>query len=189
MEAALNRFNDVLTFVEEKFHPSEYNCRKLSIYVTFALLKIGFSVFDILLLDSSIYRDNYISYYEMKSLGFSRNEIHAIFYLVNHKKTKSIFKAGSDILKVSETNLHHDCSICLETLCADGEVVQLPCGHLYHEMCILEWLKANFTCPFCRKEYSLYPSLITAWIKSEPLSVVYMELIQQQCKENIHLIK
>lgn len=125
----------------------------------------------------------------MKSLGFSRDEIHAIFYLVNHKKTNSIFKAESDILKVSQANLHHECSICLENFCADSEIVQLPCGHLYHETCILEWLKAKFTCPFCRKEYSLYPSLITEWIRSDPLSIVYLTRIQQQCKENIHLIK
>ena len=45
-----------------------------------------------------------------------------------------------------------DCVICLEEFTSGEEVVKLTCGHLFHEECILGWLKINCTCPMCRLE-------------------------------------
>lgn len=52
-----------------------------------------------------------------------------------------------------------DCSVCLNELIlcggddGDGEerVSRMPCGHVYHESCILTWLKKRNCCPLCRK--------------------------------------
>jgi hypothetical protein len=45
------------------------------------------------------------------------------------------------------------CNICLDILVTDQEVIKLPCEHLYHSECILEWLdKYNYKCPCCRNE-------------------------------------
>ena len=48
------------------------------------------------------------------------------------------------------------CSICGEDLlCAgDCELAQLRCGHIYHEECVLKWIKyaERRTCPVCRDE-------------------------------------
>ena len=45
------------------------------------------------------------------------------------------------------------CNICLDGLVTDQEVIKLPCDHVYHSECILEWLdKYNYKCPCCRNE-------------------------------------
>ena len=44
-----------------------------------------------------------------------------------------------------------ECSICLERLQFGTLVKRLPCGHMFHESCIVAWLQINFTCPFCRQ--------------------------------------
>lgn len=188
LDSVLTHTHTVLTFVDENFHSLGYTCKKLSIYVTFVLFKIGFHALDILLLDNSIDKDKYISYYDMKSLGYSYDQIHAMFYLVNYKNMYlTFFKKGKNRI-ASEANSHHDCSICIDSFCADtAKVVHLPCGHFYHEKCILEWFKTKFTCPFCR--YSLYPNIIQEWIEKDPDSIIYLEIVQQQCNGNVYFIK
>jgi hypothetical protein len=47
-------------------------------------------------------------------------------------------------------NEHHICAICLETLDLNLEHDQLPCNHIYHDVCIQPWLARNNTCPTCR---------------------------------------
>ncbi|KAI9136024.1 hypothetical protein BKA69DRAFT_1034042 [Paraphysoderma sedebokerense] len=48
-----------------------------------------------------------------------------------------------------------DCAVCQEKYELENEVIQLPCLHLFHEDCIVPWLKNNGTCPVCR--HSLVP--------------------------------
>lgn len=50
----------------------------------------------------------------------------------------------------------HDekCPICLapnENL-SDEKFLTLPCGHDFHDSCILPWLERTNTCPLCRSE-------------------------------------
>lgn len=46
------------------------------------------------------------------------------------------------------------CSICMEVFDvnsdASGTINELPCQHLFHRDCIVEWLKRSSTCPLCR---------------------------------------
>jgi hypothetical protein len=46
-----------------------------------------------------------------------------------------------------------ECCICLEGY-SEGETICAPitksCDHVFHEGCILEWLKTNDHCPLCR---------------------------------------
>lgn len=45
-----------------------------------------------------------------------------------------------------------DCSICCETFVAEDVVLKLLCRHVYHEKCVLSWLREKNSCPLCRKE-------------------------------------
>eukprot|EP00483_Globobulimina_turgida_P002257 UN02259 len=45
------------------------------------------------------------------------------------------------------------CSICCNGFKLGGDATMLdPCKHIFHDLCILKWLKQNNTCPLCRKE-------------------------------------
>jgi len=46
-----------------------------------------------------------------------------------------------------------ECSICLESFEAADEIVLLPCRHMLHRQCLLEWTQARMisaTCPLCK---------------------------------------
>ena len=45
-----------------------------------------------------------------------------------------------------------NCCICLSEIVKNEETVLLPCGHMFHWNCCLNWLKTNNTCPMCRFE-------------------------------------
>lgn len=45
-----------------------------------------------------------------------------------------------------------DCHICLDSVEEDNTLVQIKCGHLFHQQCIHTWLKLKRTCPICRCE-------------------------------------
>jgi len=46
------------------------------------------------------------------------------------------------------------CSVCQEEFNLRETVKQLPCKHIFHDNCILPWLKVKDTCPLCRKTIS-----------------------------------
>jgi len=48
----------------------------------------------------------------------------------------------------------HVCSICLNEDPAADEArpaVSLPCGHHFHEDCVIDWFSTSPTCPLCRR--------------------------------------
>ncbi|KAK8521180.1 hypothetical protein V6N12_005091 [Hibiscus sabdariffa] len=42
------------------------------------------------------------------------------------------------------------CTVCLDEFSDGAEVTSMPCGHIYHYDCIVEWLETNHMCPLCR---------------------------------------
>lgn len=189
-QSELERLDKILAFVDEIFYPLDFKCRVLSVYVVFVLLKIGFSVWDILIVDDNIYIEKHISYYEMKLLGYSRKQIHAIFYLINYKQINAIFKQEITLnsLKLEKNDIK-DCVICLETFDMNNKVINLQCNHFFHASCIKKWLKIQFTCPTCRSEYSCYPEMIQNWILENPNDILYLDIIKNRCKGDIDLVK
>jgi len=47
-----------------------------------------------------------------------------------------------------------DCSICMDEIVnEDNEIIlRVPCGHCFHEDCLLEWCKNHLDCPLCRQQ-------------------------------------
>lgn len=67
-------------------------------------------------------------------------------FLNNRKKDKSI----PNILNTS-------CIICLENLISEkqndlteNQIMILECNHIFHETCLIKWLKNHNNCPLCR---------------------------------------
>jgi hypothetical protein len=48
------------------------------------------------------------------------------------------------------TSYGEECSICLEVFDKYSNVNKLKCGHIYHKICIIEWLSKDYSCPNCR---------------------------------------
>ncbi|KAJ1424667.1 hypothetical protein B484DRAFT_451422, partial [Ochromonadaceae sp. CCMP2298] len=46
------------------------------------------------------------------------------------------------------------CPICSEDFALGSEAVKLPCGHLFHRVCVLHWLNMKQNCPICRSTIS-----------------------------------
>ena len=47
-----------------------------------------------------------------------------------------------------------NCIICLSDCIIGDEVINLPCSHLFHEDCIIQWLSYKNKCPLCKKSYN-----------------------------------
>lgn len=51
---------------------------------------------------------------------------------------------------IEETN--KECAICLDDQQIGHIACKLPCGHLFHRLCVVSWLEKQCTCPTCRFE-------------------------------------
>ena len=47
------------------------------------------------------------------------------------------------------------CIICQYEYKVDEQLIILPCNHNFHLECIIEWLKKEKTCPFCKSEINI----------------------------------
>jgi len=43
------------------------------------------------------------------------------------------------------------CTVCQDDYNEQDELVEMPCGHEFHDNCVVNWLKLHNTCPVCRK--------------------------------------
>lgn len=72
----------------------------------------------------------------------------------NHHKDEA-FSCSCDNLSSegSPVTKNESCSICLESY-SEGdtacESISTECNHVFHQECILEWLRQNDRCPLCR---------------------------------------
>ncbi|KAK5832221.1 hypothetical protein PVK06_016021 [Gossypium arboreum] len=49
---------------------------------------------------------------------------------------------------LSSTN--KECAICLDEFSEGEKVVSMPCTHVFHDGCIIKWLKTSHLCSLCR---------------------------------------
>ncbi|KAI9303917.1 hypothetical protein BJ944DRAFT_267636 [Cunninghamella echinulata] len=62
------------------------------------------------------------------------------------EKLKQRILSDNDSLIRSGT----ECIICQDIYEINKFVTKLPCGHEYHQECIVHWLNQSSTCPICR---------------------------------------
>lgn len=66
----------------------------------------------------------------------------------------SLFYQDNDSYHVSEKRKEHEdlkrCAICLEDFEPREQVLLTPCNHMFHEDCIVPWVKNHGQCPVCR---------------------------------------
>ena len=66
-------------------------------------------------------------------------------------------QATRDALNKMEKERDEDgkrCPICLDDFESGQEVMLTPCNHMFHEDCIMPWVKSNSQCPVCRYAFS-----------------------------------
>ena len=64
---------------------------------------------------------------------------------VNEDNLKNLRKDSG----ISDDN---SCAICKDNFEINQNLIYLPCKHLFHDECILPWLKERNSCPTCRHE-------------------------------------
>lgn len=67
-----------------------------------------------------------------------------------HTSEESI--QGLEEVRVEGLYMKEACPVCLEGLSMGLEAMRMPCLHVYHEGCIVEWLRKCNLCPLCRYE-------------------------------------
>ncbi|KAL9642848.1 hypothetical protein ABK040_015819 [Willaertia magna] len=107
---------------------------------------------------------HYLHIWYLNGLQFSVIDI-LLFILINNtfnqfkiqiKKLLSYKKItnclDTDFPKPKEINQDNDiCAICHELNDVEHSRV-LECNHTYHLLCINQWMRSSFTCPFCRRD-------------------------------------
>ncbi|KAK6246218.1 hypothetical protein SCA6_009308 [Theobroma cacao] len=60
------------------------------------------------------------------------------------------FKKRRRLDGLTSSTSEKECSICLDEISDSEEVALMPCGHVYHDGCIVRWLETSHLCPLCR---------------------------------------
>lgn len=92
------------------------------------------------------------------SLYFMIGAFSCIIMTYNHyvhsnqvTRQKQIILSNPIILNNFQTE---ECSICMD-LNNTKALIMLPCGHKFHNSCIVQWLNTQQTCPICRHNISV----------------------------------
>ncbi|XP_062845656.1 E3 ubiquitin-protein ligase Arkadia isoform X2 [Trichomycterus rosablanca] len=80
--------------------------------------------------------------------GASQGTIERCTYPHKYKKRKLHGKHDED--EGAEEDTEEKCTICLSILEEGEDVRRLPCMHLFHQLCVDQWLLTNKKCPICR---------------------------------------
>ncbi|XP_069778850.1 E3 ubiquitin-protein ligase ARK2C [Narcine bancroftii] len=78
-----------------------------------------------------------------------------------HKYKKRIQQDLKEDQKDEEDiDLDEKCTICLCVLEEGEDVRRLPCMHLFHQVCVDQWLATSKKCPICRVDIQAHCSLV-----------------------------
>lgn len=71
-------------------------------------------------------------------------------YYRQNEATKAYEHQTTDKEVYEDDDDDKKCIICLEDFEAKEVVMVTPCNHMFHEDCILPWVKSHGKCPVCR---------------------------------------
>ena len=55
-----------------------------------------------------------------------------------------------ETVQLKEDSSYDTCAICIEPYSPEENVSEIqPCGHMFHEGCIDDWMKKSVSCPLC----------------------------------------
>lgn len=80
--------------------------------------------------------------------GATQGTIERCTYPHKYKKRKLHCKQDGE--EGTEEDTEEKCTICLSILEEGEDVRRLPCMHLFHQVCVDQWLITNKKCPICR---------------------------------------
>jgi len=69
----------------------------------------------------------------------------------------------------------HPCAICLEEFTPQSDVRVLPCGHIYHEVCIDQWFLRNQSCCFCKMDVFLAKEIPEMQVNDTSFSIAAID--------------
>ena len=168
----------IMQYIQNIFHvENKYKCMVLPSFFYFILIKIGFTNHKIICINNLISDVKHLSYYDLKVLNFSSDEIQSVFYLIDKKN--SFFKNYIFNKYIfNKEDLVKECAICCDNFSVKEEIIKLNCNHMFHVKCILQW---NKTCPYCRQPFQIeseIPVLIAKWVSQEKYAFAYLKLIE-----------
>lgn len=80
----------------------------------------------------------------------------------------------------------HRCPICTVSYVSDSSqggdeaeaAVRLPCSHVIGSKCLAVWLQKGYTCPFCRNELYMLPTIsrLPARIQNTPANQIHQQV-------------
>ncbi|OIW10481.1 hypothetical protein TanjilG_00419 [Lupinus angustifolius] len=90
----------------------------------------------------------------------SDEELGAQEQLSMQEGVKMVPASHKDVQSLKTYKLPQQCQICLEKFYGekedddDVEITAMPCGHVFHHHCIIQWLQTSHMCPLCRSPLS-----------------------------------
>lgn len=88
----------------------------------------------------------------------ARNKLKKIIYNPPTKRKWCLYyrDTGGGIFssKEQDDDSIKGCVICIEDFVPNTEVLVTPCNHMFHEECIIPWVKSHGQCPICRSALS-----------------------------------
>ena len=57
--------------------------------------------------------------------------------------------------KILKSSNNRNCAVCLANFNPGDEIISLPCFHIFHKDCVIDWLKYKLWCPVCKFKVSL----------------------------------
>ena len=119
---------------------------------------------------NNISNNNYIenNYYDNENYINNQNSQNYIVEINNRnnikKDEKNFIKNILNIcnidkynkIKYNNKNNNKNCGICLQDYENNEEILILPCLHIYHYNCIINWFQRKKTCPFDNQNFEKY---------------------------------